>query len=59
VETYTWTIPDEIPIGDVTMKATMYYRKLPVPVQQFLEVPAEESEAILINTAETYITVVD
>lgn len=57
VETYTWTIPDEVPEGKVAVKAVMYYRKLPVPVQQFLEVPEEESEAILVNTAETYIEV--
>jgi hypothetical protein len=57
VETYTWTVPDEVPEGKMAVKAVMYYRKLPVPVQQFLEVPEEESEAVLVNTAETYIEV--
>ncbi|HKJ66891.1 MAG TPA: multiheme c-type cytochrome [bacterium] len=59
IETYTWMLPDEVPLGRVTLRAEMYYRKLPVPVQEFLEVPAEESEKILINSTETYIEVID
>jgi len=59
IETYTWTIPDDIAMGRITVTAEMYYRKLPVPVQEFLEVPAEESEKILINDTETYIEIID
>lgn len=59
VETYTWTIPNDIPAGKVTVKAALYYQKLPRPVQQFLQVPAEEAEPVLVNTAETYIEVFD
>lgn len=59
VETYTWTIPDDIPAGKVAVKAALYYQKLPRPVQQFLEVPEEEAEPVLVNTAETYIEVFD
>jgi hypothetical protein len=59
IETYTWNIPDEIPLGTVKVKASLYYRKLPVPIQKYLEVPEEESQAVLINTAETYVDVVD
>lgn len=59
IETYTWNVPDEIPLGKVLVKATLYYRKLPVPVQEYLEVPEEESRAIVVNTAETYIEIVD
>ena len=46
-------------MGRITVTAEMYYRKLPVPVQEFLEVPAEESEKILINDTETYIEIID
>ena len=59
IETYTWNIPGEIPFGRVNVKATLYYRKLPVPVQEYLEVPEEESRAIVVNTAETYVEIVD
>ncbi len=59
VETYTWTIPDDISAGKVSVKAALYYQKLPRPVQQFLEVPEEEAEPVLVNTAETYIEVFD
>lgn len=59
IETYTWNVPDEIALGTAKVKASLYYRKLPVPVQKFLEVPEEESQAVLINTAETYVEIVD
>jgi nitrate/TMAO reductase-like tetraheme cytochrome c subunit len=59
LENYTWTVPSDIPMGRVTITATMWYRKLPVPVQEYLEVPAEESEKQFINQTETYIEVVD
>jgi len=59
IETYTWTVPDTIAMGKVTVKASMYYRKLPVPVQEFLEVPAEESERMFVNETQTYINVID
>lgn len=59
LETYSWQIPDKIPLGRVRVRAEMYYRKIPVPVQKFLNVPAEESDAFLINATETYVDVVD
>ncbi|RMF54855.1 MAG: hypothetical protein D6748_15920 [Calditrichaeota bacterium] len=59
IETYTWIIPDEIPPGRVKIKASLYYRKLPKPVQEFLNVPEEESKEVLINTAETYIEILE
>lgn len=57
VETYTWTVPDTVPEGRVLVQATLNYRKLPVPVQEHLEVPAEESETLVVNTAETWFEV--
>jgi len=53
IEKYTWNIPDEVPEGIVTVRATMYYSKLVRPVGEFLKVPEDELEAMLVNTAET------
>jgi hypothetical protein len=53
IEMYTWNLPDNVPEGMVTVRATLYYRKLVKPVGDFLRVPEEETEAILINSAET------
>ena len=52
-ESYTWELPDDLPEGWVTVRAEMYYRKLVKPVGDFLGVPEDETEAVLINTAET------
>ncbi|UCH11230.1 MAG: NapC/NirT family cytochrome c [Fidelibacterota bacterium] len=57
IETYTWQIPDDIAEGRVEIRAEMYYRKLPVPVAEFLDVPEEESRAVLINDAHTWIEI--
>lgn len=59
IETYTWKVPDEIPLGRVEVKATLYYRLLPLPVQEFLGVPEEESRAVVVNTAQTYLEIID
>ncbi|MFC1568878.1 multiheme c-type cytochrome [bacterium] len=59
IETFTWTLPDDIPLGKVTFKAQLNYQKLVKPVADFLGVPEDESEIVLVNTAETWIEVVD
>ncbi len=59
METYTWDIPEDLAPGKVQIQASLYYRKLPKPVQEFLEVPAEESKEVLVNTAKTYIEILD
>ena len=53
IETYTWNLPDDMPEGMVKVTASMYYRKLVKPVGDYLKVPDDETEAILINKAET------
>jgi hypothetical protein len=57
VETYTWTIPDEIAEGKVRVVAEIYYNKLVKSVGEFLEVPAEEMEPFLVNKTETWFEV--
>lgn len=52
-ETYTWNLPDDVAEGMVTVTATMYYAKLVAPVGEFLEVPTDEMEPMLVNTATT------
>ncbi|MDZ7314964.1 MAG: multiheme c-type cytochrome [candidate division KSB1 bacterium] len=59
IETFTWQVPDDIPLGKVTFRAQLNYQKLVKPVADFLGVPAEESEIVPVNFAETWIQVVD
>ncbi len=56
VETYTWQLPDDIPVGKITFKAELIYQKLVKPVAEFLGVP-EEAEPVIINTASTWVEV--
>jgi hypothetical protein len=57
IETFTWQLPDNIALGRVDFKAQLNYQKLVKPVADFLNVPAEESEIIPVNTASTWIEV--
>ena len=58
-ETYTWTIPDAVPPGPLSVRAVLYYQKLPTPIVEFLGVPKEEAETIEVNRHETAIAIVD
>ena len=57
LETYTWMIPNDAAAGSMTVKAVMYYQKLPTPVAKFLGVPMEEADPVEVNFHETVITV--
>ncbi|MBP1679153.1 MAG: hypothetical protein H6Q29_1064, partial [Bacteroidetes bacterium] len=57
IETCTWTVPGDVPAGPLTVTAVMNYQKLPVPVVEFLGVPAEEGEVIEVNRHTTTVTV--
>ena len=59
IETFTWQLPDDIALGKVYFTAELNYSKLVKPVADFLKVPAEESETILINRANTWVEVYD
>jgi hypothetical protein len=56
-ETFTWRLPADLPPGAVTVKATVYYSRLVSSVAEYLEVPREESQPVLINTHTTTFTV--
>jgi nitrate/TMAO reductase-like tetraheme cytochrome c subunit len=57
VETFTWQLPQDIPSGKVMFKAQLNYQKLVKPVADFLQVPPEESEIVIINIDETWVEV--
>ncbi len=59
VETYTFKVPDKVPIGPLAIQARLYYRLLVKPVGDFLKVPAEETADQLINEVSTQIEIVD
>jgi hypothetical protein len=59
IETFTFTLPDDVAEGIFTVTATMNYQKLVKPVADFLNVPPEEAEIIKINSHSTTITVYD
>lgn len=57
IETFTWTLPGDVPAGQLSITAVLNYQKLPVPVVEFLGVPAEEGEVIEVNRHTTFLTV--
>ena len=57
IETYTWELPDNIPAGKVTFKAELFYQRLVKPVAEFLGVPEDETEPILVNEATTWVEI--
>jgi hypothetical protein len=59
VESYTWEIPDDIAPGKVRVVARIYYKKLVASVGEYLGVPDEEMEPVLINETETWFEVFD
>jgi hypothetical protein len=57
IETFTWQLPQDIPTGKIMFKAQLNYQKLIKPIADFLQVPLEESEIIIINIDETWVEV--
>lgn len=59
IETYTWTVPEDVALGTMTVVAEIYYRRLVKSVADFLSVPEDETEIIRVNSAKTTFEVVD
>jgi hypothetical protein len=57
LETFTWTVPDRAAAGPMTVKATLYYQLLPLPIVEFLGVPEEEARAVEVNAHTTTISI--
>jgi len=59
LETFTWRLPDDIPLGKVTFEATLNYKLLVEPVGKLLDVPESEYATVVINKANTWIEIYD
>ncbi|MFH1195414.1 MAG: NapC/NirT family cytochrome c [bacterium] len=59
VETFTFSLPDNIAIGDMVITAKLNYQRLVQPVAEFLKVPVDEYEPILVNEHSTKISIVN
>ncbi len=58
-ETFTWKLPQDLPPGPVVVTATVWYSRLVSSVAEYLKVPREESEPILVNSHSTTFTSLD
>lgn len=54
IETFSWEIPDDIAQGKVVVKATLYYQRLVQSVAEFLKVPEEEYQPVVISETTTW-----
>lgn len=58
-ENFTFNLPDDIAPGKLVVTASLYYQKLITPVAEFLKVPEDEAEVILVNKHSTEIEIFD
>ena len=58
-ETYSWTLPEGLKAGPVTVTATVWYSRLVSSVARYLEVPEEETTPIQMARHQTTFTVVE
>ena len=56
-ETFSWALPEDLPAGTVTVTATVWYSKLVSSVAEYMGVPAEEAEPVMMGTHSTTIEV--
>lgn len=56
-ETFSWTLPEDLPPGTVTVTAKVWYSRLVSSVAEYMGVPAEESAPVLMSTHSTSFTV--
>lgn len=57
LETFTFSLPDNVAAGPLTITARLNYQKLVKPVADYLGVPAAEAEVVLVNEHSSTITV--
>ena len=58
-ETFTFTIPWKAAPGKMKVKAVLNYQLLVKPVADFLKVPADESQIMMVNEHSTEIMIFD
>jgi hypothetical protein len=56
-ETFTWKLPQDVAPGPMTVTARIHYSRLVSSVAEYMKVPREESEPVLINTHATTLDV--
>jgi len=59
IETFTFTLPWNVAPGTLEVKAVLNYQLLVKPVADFLNVPDEESEILVVNEHSTQIKIFD
>jgi hypothetical protein len=59
LETCTFNLPQDLPLGELRVTAVLYYQRLVKPVADFLGVPPDETEPIEVNRHSTVIRIVD
>ncbi len=59
IETFTFTVPWNAAPGNMEVTAVLNYQLLVKPVADFLKVPEEESEILVVNTHTTQIKIFD
>ncbi len=59
IETYTFNVPVNLPLGKLKFVAVLNYQLLVKPVAEFLKVPKSEYEIIEVNRQTTEINVID
>ncbi len=57
IETFTFNLPVDVTPGPMTVTATLNYAKLVKPVADFLGVPAEEAEPLIVNDHSTTLSI--
>jgi len=58
-ETFAWKLPANLPPGEVAVRATVHYSRLVSSVAEYLKVPPEEWEPVLVSEHTTRFTVLD
>jgi hypothetical protein len=56
-ETFTWSLPGDLPAGTVTVTATVWYSKLVSSVADYMGVPAEEAAPIKMSEHSTVVEI--
>jgi hypothetical protein len=59
IETYSWKLPEALPLGKVRVVAEMRYRRLIKSVGDYLGVPEEEMTPEFVSRTETWFEAVD
>ena len=59
IENFTWELPDDVAAGRVVFEAVLSYKRVVPAVAELLNVPADETETVVINQATTWVEIYD